>query len=96
MWSLISHKVLTLIPKSMNKRDVTTPQHPLACINIFHLSIQKHCLMLHGNVFQNAEHAKNFSSLIFYQMGHLWITEQQTLVLAGCFDDDIAWVIRNG
>ena len=29
--------------------------------------------------------------LIFYQMG-----QQQTLVLAGCFDDDIAWVIRNG
>ena len=34
--------------------------------------------------------------LIFYQMGHLWITEQQTLVLAGCFDDDITWVVRNG
>lgn len=34
--------------------------------------------------------------LIFYQMGHLWITEQQTLVLPCCFDDDIAWVIRNG
>ena len=41
------------------------------------------------------EHLIKGIGLTFYQISHLWITEQQILVLAGCFDD-VAWVISSG
>uniref|UniRef100_A0A1X7U8W2 Uncharacterized protein n=1 Tax=Amphimedon queenslandica TaxID=400682 RepID=A0A1X7U8W2_AMPQE len=42
------------------------------------------------------EHLIKGIGLTFYQISHLWITEQQILILAGCFDDDVAWVISSG